>query len=155
VIDTTSWKVTRTLEAGGTPEHMSLSADEKSLYVVNARAGTVSVVSVEAGKVVHEYKIGQDAHGLDLSEDGKSLFATSKKSGVVVKIDLLTKERKELALSPSPYHLEALPGTGKVYVSSSKSPLIWVIDAETFNKIEEIAISGEGHQMARSSVHTD
>jgi len=154
-VDTQSWQVLRTLKAGSTPEHMSLSNDESTLYVVNARAGTVSAVSVKPGEIEQTFKVGDGAHGLDLSEDGQSLFTTSKKSGIVVKIDLKSGKMDQLALSPSPYHLEALAGTGKVYVSSSKSPRIWVVDAKTFQKVDEIAIQGEGHQMAVTAVHTD
>lgn len=147
VINVANWTVRRTLKAGKTPEHMSLSKDGTTLYVVNALPGTVSAVSVATGGVVDNFLIGKGAHGLDLSEDGSALFATSKKSGIVVKVDLRTSRRQELALAPSPYHLEALHGTGNIYVSSSKSPKIWVIDANTFEVKDEIAISGKGHQM--------
>lgn len=154
-INTQTWTVERQLTAGKTPEHMALSADEKWLYVINAMPGTVSKVSIKSGKVAAGYKIGKGAHGLDLSEDGKFIFATSKKSGVVAKIDLEANTTKFLNLSPYPYHLEALKGTGKVYVSSSKSPRIWVLDAEKFELLDEIAISGEGHQMVLTQTHTD
>lgn len=154
-INPQTWMVERQLAGGKTPEHMALSADEKWLYVINAMPGTVSKVSIKSGKVVASYKIGKGAHGLGMSEDGQSIFATSKKSGVVAKIDLETNAIEFLNLSPSPYHLESLKGTGKVYVSSSKSPRIWVLDAKKFELLDEIAISGEGHQMAATQAHTD
>jgi YVTN family beta-propeller protein len=154
-VDTVTWKVIRTLDGGPTPEHLALSKDQKKLYSVNAKAGTVSETDIASGKVTRSFSIGKGAHGLDLSEDGQSMYATSKKSGVAVKIDIENETRTEIQLAPSPYHLEALTGTGKVFVSSSKSPKIWVIDAQTFKPVDEIAISGEGHQMVLSATHTD
>ena len=151
-IDLKTWTVKRNLKGGGSPEHLVLSKDEKSLLAINARAGKVSVVDITSGEVGKGWQIGENAHGLGLSEDGNTLFATSKKSGVLVSIDLATDTRREMALSPSPYHLEAIAGTGKVYVSSSTSPKIWVVDPEAWKVVSEITIEGEGHQMALGSL---
>jgi YVTN family beta-propeller protein len=52
-------------------------------------------------------------------------------------------------LSPEPYHLDKIPGTGKVYVSSSKAPKIWVVDQNTLTVTDTIQLpAGEGHQIA-------
>lgn len=147
-IDLKTWTVARTLKGGASPEHLALSSDEKTIYSINARAGTVSVIDVETGAVAEKLSIGKNAHGLGLSEDGKTLFATSKKNGILVAIDLENGTRREMSLSPSPYHLESIAGTGRVYVSSSKEPIIWVIDPKAWKVVSEIAIEGEGHQMS-------
>ena len=55
--------------------------------------------------------------------------------------------RRVLPLSPAPYHLETIKGTGKVYVSSSSSPKIWVVDQTSAQLVGEIEIKGEAHQM--------
>jgi len=148
-IDLTRWAVTRSLEAGPTPEHLVFSPDEKTIYVSNDRAGTVSVVSVEQGKVETTYKIGKRVHGLDIGDDGKTLFISSRSDDKLVALDTQTGEQRVLALSPEPYHLDKIPGTGKVYVSSSKAPIIWVIDQKTFTVAGTIQLpAGEGHQIA-------
>lgn len=147
-IDLKTWTVKRSLKGGGGPEHLALSRDEKNLFAINARAGKVSVIDIGTGEVTKNWKIGKNAHGLDLSEDGKTVFATSKKSGVLVAIDVASGTRREMSLSPSPYHLETIAGTGRVYVSSSKEPKIWVIDPKAWKVVSEISIQGEGHQMA-------
>jgi len=147
-IDLKTWTVKRTLKGGAGPEHLSLSADESQIFAINARAGKVSVVDIKSGEVSKSWEIGKNAHGLGLSEDGKTLFATSKTKGVLVAIDLASGSRREMTLSPSPYHLETIAGTGKVYVSSSKEPKIWVIDPKAWKVDSEIAIQGNAHQMA-------
>lgn len=148
-IDLATWKVTRTLKAGASPEHTIFSADEKTIYVANPRAGKVSVVSVEKGDVVKTYDIGKSVHGLDISDDGNTLFATSKKEDKLVAVDTQTDKQKSITLSPAPYHLNTIHGTGKVYISSRKSPIIWVVDQKSLKVIGEIKIpAGEAHQMA-------
>lgn len=147
-IDLTTWRVRRTLDSGPAPEHMALSKDEKALYVVNPRAGTVSEVTVASGRVGRTFTLGQSLHGLDISDDGSTLFVSSRKENKAIALNPSTGETKTLPLAPSPYHLNTIAGTGKVYISSSGTPKIWVVDQKTFALLGEIAIRGEGHQMA-------
>jgi len=148
-IDLSKWEVTRSLEAGPTPEHLVFSPDEKTIYVSNDRAGTVSAVSVKEGKVEATYKIGKRVHGLDIGDDGKTLFISSRSDDKLVALDTQTGEQRVLTLSPEPYHLDKIPGTGKVYVSSGKAPIIWVVDQKTFTVTDTIRLpAGEGHQIA-------
>lgn len=148
-IDLSNWKVTRALEAGPSPEHMVFSADEKTIYVGNPRAGTVSAVSVPSGKIVKTFKVGKDTHGLDISDDGKTLFVSSKKEDKLVALDPASGKRRSLSLSPAPYHLNTIHGAGKVYVSSRKQPIIWVVDQKSLKLLNTIKLpGGEGHQMA-------
>ncbi len=148
-IDLGTWAVLRSLEAGPSPEHLVFSPDEKKIFVANDRAGTVSVVSVKEGKVETTYTIGKRLHGLDLGDDGKTLFVSSRSDNKLVALDTQTGEQRALTLTPDPYHLDKIPGTGKIYVSSSKEPKIWVIDQKTFTVTGTITLpSGEGHQIA-------
>jgi len=148
-IDLKSWKVSRTLKAGPSPEHMVFSADEKTIYVGNPRAGTVSAVSVASGEINKTFNVGKDAHGLDISDDGKTLFVSSKKENKLVALDPVSGKSRSLSLSPAPYHLNTIRGAGKVYVSSRKQPIIWVIDQKSLKLVNTIKLpGGEGHQMA-------
>jgi DNA-binding beta-propeller fold protein YncE len=148
-INLKSWKVIRTLEAGPAPEHMVFSRDEKMIYVTNPRAGKVSIVSVKTGKIIKAYKIGKAVHGLDIGDDGKTLFVSSKKDNKLVAIDTSSGKTRELVLNPAPYHLNTINNTGKVYVSSRKKSIIWVVDQKTLKIINTIKLpAGEAHQMA-------
>lgn len=148
-IDLQSWTVKRKLKAGAAPEHMVFSKNEKTIFVTNPRIGKVSAVSVKSGKVTKEYKVGKSVHGLDIGDDGKTLFVSSKKENKLVAIDTSTGKKRELALSPSPYHLNTIPNTGKVYISSSTKPVIWVVDQKTLKVVNTIKLpAGVAHQMA-------
>lgn len=147
-VDTTDWTVTRQLEAGPGPEHLVLSKDGKALYVTNPRAGTVSAVAIKSGKVINSWKIGDKVHGLDIGDDGKTLFVSVKQGDLLVAINTQTGDTRSVPLSPAPYHLNTIPGTGKVYVSSRKAPKIWVVDQQSLKVLNEITLpAGEGHQM--------
>ena len=143
------WTVKRNLEAGPAPEHMVFSQEGSRIYVTNPRAGRVSEVSLADGKVSRSFTIGKSVHGLDIGDDGKTLFVSSKQDDLLVAVDTESGESRSLALSPAPYHLNTIPGTGKVYVSSRKQPKIWVIDQRSLQVVNEIVLpGGEGHQMA-------
>lgn len=148
-IDIATWKVIRTLESGPNPEHIVFSGDESIIFVANARAGTVSAVSIETGEIINTYSVGKSVHGLDIGDDGKTLFVSSKKDDLLVAIDTDNGTRRKISLSPAPYHLNTIRGTGKVYISSHKKPIIWVIDQKTLKITNTIKLpGGEAHQMA-------
>ena len=148
-VDLNDWSVKRSLEAGPAPEHMVFSSDGSRIYVTNPRAGTVSEVSLSTGKVARSFSIGRGVHGLDIGDDGKTLFVSSKQDEKLVAVDTVSGTSRSMTLSPAPYHLNTITGTGKVYVSSRKQPVVWVIDQESLKVINQIALpGGEGHQMA-------
>lgn len=148
-IDLDTWMVIRTLESGPSPEHMVFSSDESKIYVSNPRAGKVSTISVKTGKIVNAYEIGKSLHGLDIGDDGKTLFVSSKKEDKLVAVNTETGNKKEIKLIPAPYHLNTIRGTGKVYVSSRKKPIIWVVDQKSLKVVNTIDLpAGEAHQMA-------
>jgi len=147
-IDTGKWIVSRNLSAGPAPEHLVLSPDGATLYVNNIGNGTVSAVQVASGETVKSYKVGKDPHGIEFSDDGKTLFVASKDENKLVAIDLDKGNQREIQLSPAPYHVTAIHGTGKLYISSRKLPEIWVVDQQSLQVQQKIKIKGEGHQMA-------
>lgn len=146
-IDTSSWTVLRNIPAGKTPEHIVLSPDERYIYAVNPAGGTVSRVNLERGEVTASFAVGEDPHGVDLSDDGRFLYASSKKDNRVVVYNLASGLERSIPLAPAPYHIAAIRGYGKLYVSSRKSPKIWVLDQQTLAVRGEIPIRGEGHEM--------
>ncbi|WP_290702295.1 YncE family protein [Amphritea sp.] len=148
-INTENWTVTRTINAGPSPEHMVLSKDENVLYVNNSRKGTLSLIPLNAPEDRQEVSIAESLHGLDISDDGKHLFISSKSEGKLIVFTPETGDKVTVPLSPNPYHLNTIPGTGKVYVSSRSEPTVWVIDQSSFKLINSFQLpAGEGHQMS-------
>lgn len=147
-LDTARWQVTGQIATGASPEHLVLAPDGQRLYVANVGDGTVSVLDPASGQAVATLAVGPKLHGIDLSEDGRTLFVAVRGGHRLIAIDLSDQTRREAALAPAPYHLRAIPGTGRLFVSSSDAPKLWVIDAATLGVVGEIALDGTGHQFA-------
>ena len=150
-IDTERWIVIRNMQTGVAPEHLVISPDENTLYVNNIGDGTVSVIALDAEKTLKTYAVGNTPHGIDLSENGQTLFVSSKDDNQLLAIDLGSEEIRRLSLDPAPYHVTAVRGTGKLYVSSRSAAKLWVVDQETLELLDEITIDGIGHQMVVSA----
>ena len=81
--------------------------------------------------------------------DAQTLFISSVGDNKLVALDLRDGAQRTLSLSPAPYHLNTIRGTGKVYVSSRSDPVIWVVDQKSLTLTGTIKLpAGVGHQMA-------
>jgi len=149
VVDAGRWIVSWNAVVGSSPEHLVLSRDGATLYVNNVNGGTVSAIAVGDRKVVKTIPIGTTLHGIDLSDDGKTLFVAALGDDKVVRVDLASGNRSSRLLAPAPYHLAAIRGGGKLYVSSAEVPKVWVVDQRDLKVIGEIPIGGKGHQIVQ------
>ncbi|OMH31867.1 hypothetical protein BGP75_16710 [Motiliproteus sp. MSK22-1] len=148
-IDLSNWSISRTLEAGPGPKHMTLSKDDKILYVSNSAQGSISAITLDGTQPRQQQQVGKNLHGLDISDDGRKLFVTSQKEDKLVALNPDSGEIQKISLSPRPYHLNSVEGTGKVYVTSRSTPQVWVIDQQSMEVIRTFELpAGEGHQMA-------
>lgn len=146
-VDVAKLVVTRNMIVGDAPEHFVAKSDDSALYVLDSDIGNVVEVSTASGKVSRTFAIGGELHGVDLAEDEKTLFVSGKGDNKFVAIDLATGESRSIPLSPAPYHVTTVTGTGNVFVSSREEPKVWVVDGKSLVVSKEIPISGEGHQM--------
>jgi len=147
MIEVGHWASRTLIAVGKSPEHVVLSGDGKTLYANNVEDGTVSVVDTNSLVTTKVIPIGSTVHGIDISDDGTRLFVASLGDDKMVQIDLATGAKKDLELNPEPYHLAAISGSGKLYISSADKPKIWVVDQKTLGVLGEITIGGKGHQM--------
>lgn len=147
VIDSQTWKIVRRIKVRKRPEHMAIRHNGRHLFVNNIGDSSVSVIALPSGIVTNTFKIGGKLHGIDLSSDGQTLFVSARENQKLFAIEWITAEMRSVPLAPSPYHVTAIPGTEKLYVSSAEQSKLWVIDQPSLKKIREIKVTGEGHQM--------
>lgn len=150
-VETAGWTVRRNLAVGASPEHVIMSKDGRTLYVNNVDDGTVSVLSLERGVVTQTFPVGTVLHGIDLSDDGRTLFVAARGEDRLVAVDLSSGVSRAILLAPEPYHLAAIRGSGKLYISSAAAPKVWVIDQESLEVLGEIPIGGKGHQLVQAA----
>jgi DNA-binding beta-propeller fold protein YncE len=139
--------VRRNMVAGFGPEHIVVDADRAALYVADAEAGDVVELSLKDGSVTRNINIGGELHGLDISDDRAALFVAGRGEDKIAAVALSTGAVTFASLSPEPYHLTNIPGTGTFYVSSRVEPKIWIVDEATLTAVGDFSIEGEGHQM--------
>lgn len=139
--------VRRNMVAGSGPEHIIVDANKSVLYAADADAGNVLELSLNDGSVLRSFAIGGELHGLDLSDDRKTLFVAGRGDDKIAAVALSTGAITFAPLSPEPYHLTIIPGTGTFYVSSRAEPKVWIVDEATLIAVGDFPIEGEGHQM--------
>lgn len=141
------WIVNWNVVVGDSPEHIVLSNDGATLYINNVDDGSVSIVDIAHKEQVRTITVGKTLHGIDLSDDGDTLYVAALGDDKLFAIDLATNLRRSVVLSTSPYHLTTVPGSGKLYVSSSDQPFIWVVNQGSLRVKGKIKIGGKGHQI--------
>tara|TARA_R110002012_G_scaffold321664_2_gene550493 strand:- start:1369 stop:2427 length:1059 start_codon:yes stop_codon:yes gene_type:complete len=139
--------VRRNMVAGSAPEHLVINADKGILYAVDADEGNVMELLLNDGSVPRSFAIGGELHGMDLSDDRMSLYVAGRGEDKIAAVTLSTGDVTTAPLSPEPYHLTTIPGTGTFYVSSRAESKVWIIDEATLTPVGDFPIEGEGHQI--------
>lgn len=146
-IAVSDWKKQRDLPAGMAPGHMTAAVDGSRLFVSNPGVGTISMIDIAQGKISKTFTFAPGLHGLAVSDDGKYLYATSKTKHMLFRAAIDGDEIKQQPLKPAPYHMEAIRGTGLLYISSANTPTVWLIDQVSLNETGKLDLgNGEGHQ---------
>jgi len=139
--------VRRNMVVGSGPEHIVVDVDNAVLYAADADAGNVLELSLNDGSVLRSFAIGGELHGLDLSDDRTTLFVAGRGEDKIAAVALSTGAIAFAPLSPEPYHLTNVPGTGTFYVSSGAEPMVWIVDEATLTSVGDFPVEGEAHQM--------
>ncbi len=139
--------VRRNLLAGSSPEHMITDLPSGLLYVADASEGQVIELSLKTGNIQRTFYVGGEIHGLGLTPDREQMLVTVTDEDRLSSIDLESGEVSSKTLSPAPYHLTMVQGTGSALVSSRADSVVWAVDVNDLSVSKQIAIEGEGHQM--------
>jgi YVTN family beta-propeller protein len=75
------------IRVGEEPRSVSITPNDKKVYVTNTRSGTVSVIDTKKRKVLRTLAVGTEPNGCALSPDGKKLFVANTSSDSVSVID--------------------------------------------------------------------
>ena len=147
VIRTSNWKVEQTFKVGRGPDHAAVSPNYAHLYVSNADDGTATEIYLIDPRRKRAHTVGANPHGIDVSDDSATVFVAVRADGRLVAFNHKTRQQRTLPLTPEPYHLLVVRRKNKLYVSSAKEPMIWVIDTKQLAVLRTIMIGGIGHQM--------
>ena len=134
VVDTRTWKLIRSIQAGPRPTRLALQPDEKYLWVGNDAPedsgveGGVTVIDVDRLEVAALLPGGRGHHELAFTADNHFAFATSEDSGTLTVIDVRQlKKVQELRTGAGPVSLAWSAQAGALYVAHRDDGTIAVI----------------------------
>lgn len=95
------------VEVGTGPAQVYIGPDSKYAYVANqgtedSPSNSMSIVDLEAKKVVDEIETGNGAHGVTVSGDGKFAYVTNMFDNTVSIIDLDSKQVETIGVGEIP-----------------------------------------------------
>ncbi|MBE9539299.1 MAG: beta-propeller fold lactonase family protein [Proteobacteria bacterium] len=112
IFDARDYSALGQVELGETalPMGLAISSDDKTLYVANGRAGTVSVIDIKSRQVSAVLEVGRRPWGLALSTDDRILISANGPSDDVSVIDTATMTlRKKISVGETPWGLVIAP----------------------------------------------
>ncbi len=137
VVDTESWDVVATIEAGKVPMRIAFEPGGKHLWVTNHgtddEAG-VTVIDAESLDVVARIATGVGPAALVFTPDGERAFVANRDAGTVSVIDAVERVKlRDFPLGPRPVDLAYSPADDAVYVIDEAQGTLVGLDARTLD----------------------
>jgi len=136
VIDTTTFKVVRDVEAGAEPVRVALQPDGRYLWVGNngrkEETSGVTVIDTQSDQVVLRAATGAGHHEIVFSDDSRHAFVSNRDAGTVSVFDVATlKLVTTLKTGPRPISLAWSALSGALYVSDGRAGTVTSVDGKT------------------------
>ena len=121
VIDTNTWKVTKTFKVGQRPRGVVLSKDGKWLIVCTSDENLVQVYDIKTDQLVKTLPSGPDPELLTLAPSGNPLYVANEDDNLVTVIDINSgKVLADIPVGVEPEGMGMSPD-GKVLVNTSET----------------------------------
>lgn len=131
VVDTATWKVVSTIDAGVNPTRIRLQPDERYLWVGDDGAGPSGVAVFETGglKKVAALVTGTGHHEIGFSDDSRYAFVTNQQDGTLSVVDVQKLGKlSDIKVGANPQSIAVSPLSKAVYVTSEAEGTISVVD---------------------------
>ncbi|MGA9188117.1 MAG: PKD domain-containing protein, partial [Methanosarcina sp.] len=135
VIDTSTNKITATVDIGSSPYGVAVNPAGTKVYVASDGSDTVSVIDTATNKITATVPIGSHPWGVAVNSAGTKVYVANEGSGTVSVIDTATnKVTATVPVGNYPCGVAVNPAGTKVYVVNTLDNTISVIDTAT-NKV--------------------
>jgi YVTN family beta-propeller protein len=133
VIDTNTWKVVASVDAGVKPTRVALQRDGRYLWIGNDGAeeasSGITVIDTVTLKRVAQLKTGMGHHEIAFTEDDSLAFATNRQDGTLSVIDIRTLTRvTDIKVGALPSALALSPLSKTLYVANEADGTIVAVD---------------------------
>ena len=135
VIDTSTNKITATVDIGSSPYGVAVNPAGTKVYVASDGSDTVSVIDTATNKITATVPIGSHPWGVAVNPAGTKVYVANEGSGTVSVIDTATnKVTATVPVGNYPCGVAVNPAGTKVYVVNTLDNTISVVDTAT-NKV--------------------
>jgi YVTN family beta-propeller protein len=129
-----------------TSSPITLSRNEKLLFVANPRDNTVSVVCTTDRSILATIRVGKDPRSVAVDPDDAFLFVANAESGSVTVIRILDSScagwsatfDRTIRTGSEPWNIVASPDGRRIFVSNSGQDTVTVIDARTRDVVGQV-----------------
>ncbi|MBI3963095.1 MAG: PQQ-binding-like beta-propeller repeat protein [Deinococcus sp.] len=151
IIDPTSNQVLSTIPIGEKAAHgIAAGPDGRTVYAGDAGTNELVVLDVASGTITTRIPLTHGVHGIDISPDGRYVWVGGRVAdfdwlGAVSVINTGTNQ-VEAVISPglgSASHFAFTPDGRQVWIASTTTNLVWVIDT-TSRQIAAVIPLGQG-----------
>jgi YVTN family beta-propeller protein len=140
-ISTATEKVLWRTRVGGWPHHLTLSADDRLLYVPLYDRQWMEIIDTKQMRVVKHFPIGIGGHGTQLSPDGKRLYVGSMFLDMLSVFDLETlKPVKRLPFRDAVRPFAFTRDEKTLFVQLSRLHGFQVVDLPSGRLVREVAL---------------
>jgi YVTN family beta-propeller protein len=156
-LSTETEKVLWRTRVDGWPNHLTISLDDRLLYVPLFNTLWMEVIDTQAHKVIRKFPIGFGGHGTRLSPDGKRIYVGSMMTDVLSVFDLETlKPVKVLPFKDAVRPFAFTHDESTVYVQLSRLHGFEVVDLSTDKIVREVLLPklGPDIKLPRFYPHT-
>ena len=108
----------------------------------------VAIVDLAEQTVLAVHALGGVLHGIAITDDRDAAVVSLMDLDKIARVRLADGATTFRDLAPAPYHVTAVPGSAKTFVSSAAGTGLTVIDERDLSILGRIDTSGVGHQMA-------
>lgn len=143
VIDTESFRLADTIDAGAKPTRIALQEDDRRLWVGNDgdtdESGGVTVLDIQSLKVVARIPTGKGHHEIAFSDDERFAFVSNREKGGVSVIDIgALKKSRDIATGAAPIALAYSKMAQALYVADGLDGGVSVIQGDDPNIVAAI-----------------
>jgi YVTN family beta-propeller protein len=142
--DVSGWTATH-VAVGKGPEGFDVSPDGRELWAANSHEGTVSILDVDARKVVETLPVAtKRANRLKFTPDGKRVLISDLGTGDLLVLDAAARrETKRISLGHGAAGILVSIDGSRAYVAVSADGFVAVVDLQTLRVVGRIP-TGKG-----------
>jgi YVTN family beta-propeller protein len=143
VVDLQEGKVAAAIDTGQELSHMvAASPDGKRAYVANIGSGSISIIDLEARKLLKALPTGAGAEGIAVQPVTGAVWVTNRSADTISVVDPTTLEvRQEIACGAFPIRVAFTPDGSRALVSCARADEVQIYDGSKGELVAKVSMT--------------